>query len=64
MSANKEAKLAAREFDRADDLVDTLQATKQRLQRELDEVNAQLDAAKADRDQKKDNLKAKVANLS
>ena len=64
MATLKEVRNAARELDRADDLVDSLQAEKQRLQSDLDDVNTKLTAARADRDTKKDTLKTLAAQLS
>lgn len=53
MSTLKQVRTAARELDRVDDLVDSLQQRKQRLSDELDTVNAELASVRADRDTKK-----------
>jgi prefoldin subunit 5 len=63
MATLKQVRNAARELDRADDLVDSLQSQKNRLQSELAEVNTSLDAAKTDRDAKKNALKTLVSEL-
>ena len=64
MSTLKQVRSAARELDRADDLVDELQAEKQKLQTQLAEVNTKLDAAKLDRDAKKNAFKTLVGDLT
>ena len=64
MSTLRQVRDAARELDRADDMTDSLQAQRQKLQAELADVNAKLDAAKADRDAKKNAFKALVAELT
>ncbi len=64
MSTLKQVRTAARELDRSDDLTDELQARKQKLQAELSEINAQLDAAKTDRDAKKAAFITLVAELN
>ena len=64
MSTLKQVRIAGRELDRADDLVDTLQARKGVLQAELADINTQLDAAKIDRDAKKDAFKLLVGELT
>jgi hypothetical protein len=64
MSTLRQVLTAARELDRANDLVDEQQTKKNRLQNELDDVNSQLDAAKIDRDTKRDAFKILVAELA
>ena len=64
MSTVKQVREAARELDRSDDKVDTLQSRKSALQAELADVNTQLDAAKVDRDAKKTAFKTLVAELA
>ena len=64
MSTLRQVLTAARELDRANDLVDEQQTKKNRLQTELADVNAQLDAAKIDRDTKRDAFKILVAELA
>ena len=63
MSTLKQVKVAARELDRIDDLVDELQAKKGRLQSELADVNSQLDAARTARDARKVAFKTLVGEL-
>jgi uncharacterized protein YlxW (UPF0749 family) len=64
MSTLRQVLTAARELDRANDLVDEQQTKKNRLQNELDDVNSQLDAARIDRDTKRDAFKILVAELA
>lgn len=64
MATLKQVRTAARELDKADDLLDSLQGTKQRLTNELDDVNTQLTAARTDRDAKKDAFKLLVADMN
>jgi hypothetical protein len=64
MSTLRQVLTAARELDRANDLVDEQQTKKNRLQTELADVNSQLDAAKIDRDTKRDAFKVLVAELA
>ena len=64
MSTLRQVLTAARELDRANDLVDEQQTKKSRLQTELADVNSQLDAAKIDRDTKRDAFKVLVAELA
>jgi chromosome segregation ATPase len=64
MSTLKQVRVAARELDQADDLVDRLQLEKGKLQSELADTNTKLDAAKTDRDDKKAAFKLLVADLA
>jgi uncharacterized protein YlxW (UPF0749 family) len=64
MATLKQVREAARDLDKSDDLVDRLQALKNKLQNELADANTELDAAKVDRDSKKAALKLLVADLN
>lgn len=64
MATLKQVLDAARELDSANDRVDNLQSQKGRLQGELAQVNTDLDAAKIDRDGKKNAFKTLVASLA
>ena len=64
MATLKQVREAARDLDKADDLVDLLQAQKAKFQNELADTNTELDAAKVDRDSKKAAFKLLVADLN
>lgn len=64
MSTLKQVRNAARELDRADDLVNALQNEKSKLQNELADIQPRFDAAKTDRDAKKDAFKLLVADMN
>jgi hypothetical protein len=64
MATLKQVREAARNLDKSDDLVDRLQALKNKLQNELADANTELDAAKVDRDSKKAAFKLLVADLN
>jgi uncharacterized protein YlxW (UPF0749 family) len=64
MATLKQVREAARDLDKADDLVDRLQALKNKLQNELADANTELNAAKVDRDSKKAAFKLLVADLN
>ena len=64
MSTLKQVREAARELDKADDLVDRLVAEKTTAQAKADELTTQLTAARADRDTKKSAFKILVADLN
>ena len=64
MSTLRQVLTAARELDRANDLVDEHQTKKNRLQTELADVNAALSAAVTDRNTKRDAFKTLVAELA
>ena len=64
MSTLKQVREAARELDKADDLVDRLVAEKTTAQAKADEFTTQLTAARADRDAKKAAFKTLVADLN
>jgi hypothetical protein len=64
MATLKQVRVAARELDQADDLVDRLVAEKTTAQAKADELTTQLTAARADRDTKKAAFKILVADLN
>jgi hypothetical protein len=64
MSTLRQVLTAARELDRASDLVDEQQTKRNRLQTELAELNTALTAAVTDRNTKRDAFKTLVAELA
>ena len=64
MATLKQVRDAARELDKADDLVDRLVAEKTTAQAKAEEITTQLTDARADRDTKKAAFKILVADLN